>query len=139
MRRVVIDTDLYIDWLNEGRHEAVLFRGGLVKYLSAVVLLELFAGAFSARDRKLIDRIAVAFEKAGRLLVPPAHVYEEAGHVLRKLQETWGYNLAGAHSLVNDALFALSARSIGATLITRNERDFVAIQRVRRFRLDVVA
>jgi len=139
MRRIVIDTSLYIDWLNARRHEALLFERGSVKYLSAVVLLELLAGAFSQRDRKLVGCIAGAFRKAGRLLLPPAAVYAEAGHVLRALQATSGYDLAGAHSLVCDVLIALSARSIGATVITQNERDFAAIQRVRRFKLSVAA
>ena len=40
MRRVVIDTNLYIDWLNAGRHEGVLFQRDAVKYLSAVVMLD---------------------------------------------------------------------------------------------------
>ncbi len=139
MRRMVIDTSLYIDWLNARRHEALLFERGSVKYLSAVVLLELLAGAFSQRDRKLVGGIAGAFEKAGRLLLPPAAVYAEAGHVLRALQASFDYDLPGKHSLVGDVLIALSARSIGATVITQNERDFVAIQRVRRFKLAVAA
>ncbi len=46
MRRLVIDTNLYIDWLNAGRHEAALFQRDAVKYLSAVVMLELYAGPF---------------------------------------------------------------------------------------------
>jgi len=44
MRRVVIDTNLYIDWLNAGRPEGVLFQRDAVRYLSAVVMLELYAG-----------------------------------------------------------------------------------------------
>ena len=47
MQRVVVDTNIYIDWLNEGRHEGVLFQREAVKHLSAVVLMELLAGAFS--------------------------------------------------------------------------------------------
>ena len=61
MRRVVIDTNLYIGWLNSGRHEAVLFQREAVKYLSAVVMLELYAGAFSPRDRKLVRGVVAAF------------------------------------------------------------------------------
>jgi hypothetical protein len=38
MRRLVIDTTVYIDWLNAGLHEDVLFQRGTVKHLSAVVL-----------------------------------------------------------------------------------------------------
>jgi predicted nucleic acid-binding protein len=62
MRRVVIDTNLYIDWLNAGRHEDVLFQGDAVKYLSAVVMLELYAGARSARDRRAVRNVVSAFE-----------------------------------------------------------------------------
>ena len=51
MRRVVIDTNLYIDWLNAGRHEGVLFQRDAVEHLSAVVMLELCAGAVVAARR----------------------------------------------------------------------------------------
>ena len=66
MRRVVIDTNIYIDWLNAGRHEDVLFQRDAVKHLSAVVLMELRAGAFAVRDRRLVQRVESAFEKAVR-------------------------------------------------------------------------
>ncbi len=135
MQRVVVDTNVYIDWLNQGRHEDVLFRRESVKYLSAVVLMELAAGAFSARDRKLVQEVQSAFAKVGRILVPTLAVYEDAGEVLRRLQESRHYSLASAYGLVNDVLIALSARSIGAMVITENERDFVAIQAVRPFKM----
>ncbi len=35
--------------------------------------------------------------------------------------------------LINDALIAMSARSIGATVITLNALDFEAIKSVRKF------
>ena len=41
-------------------------------------------------------------------------------------------------SLVNDVLIALSARSIGATVVTNNASDFAAIRDVRAFKLTVV-
>ena len=28
MRRLVIDTNVYVDWINAGRHEDVLFQAG---------------------------------------------------------------------------------------------------------------
>ena len=139
MRRIVIDTNLYIDWLNAGKHEAVLFRRDAVKYMSAVVMMELFAGASSEPDRKRLRGIMASFAKTGRILLPSIVVYEEAGNVLRKLQASRGYNPTGASSLVNDVLIALSARSIGATVITQNERDFVSIQGIQSFKLEVVA
>jgi predicted nucleic acid-binding protein len=66
-------------------------------------------------------------------------VFAEAGHVLRRLQVERGYNLAAGHSIVPDVLIALSARSIGATVVTRNESDYRAIQSVRPFPLFVVS
>ena len=135
MERVVIDTNIYIDWFNEGRHEAVLFRREAVKYLSAVVLMELSAGTFSVRDRRLVKEVTAAFAKTGRILAPTASIYEEAGEVLRRLQAFRGYTMAGAYGLTNDVLIALSARSIGATVITQNERDFAAIQAIRPFKM----
>ena len=138
MRRVVVDTNLYIDWLNAGRHEGMLFQRDAVKYLSAVVMLELYAGAFSPRDRRVVRGVVAAFDRVDRILVPSGAVYEDAGHVLRALQASRGHQVAGSPSLVNDVLIALSARAIGATVVTRNARDFTAIREIRPFKLAVV-
>lgn len=138
MRRVVIDTNLYIDWLNAGRHEGVLFQRDAVKYLSAVVMLELYAGAISRRDRSVVRKAVMVFKRTNRILVPPGGVYEEAGHVLRALRASRDYR-GGGSSLVNDVLIALSARSIGATVVTSSGRDFAAIRAIRPFKLNVMA
>jgi hypothetical protein len=137
MRRLVIDTNIYIDWLNAGRHDEVLFQRDTIKHLSAVVLMELRAGACSSADRRLVRRVESAFEKAGRILAPSRSVFAEAGDALRRLQER-GFHIEASHSIVNDVLIALSARSIGATVVTQNERDFRAIQAVRPFELRVI-
>ena len=138
MRRVLIDTNVYIDWLNEGRHESLLFQRNTVKHLSAVVMMELYAGAFSPQDRKRIGLIVHAFDKADRILVPSSATYEEAGHVLRQIQRSLHYPLRRAQGLANDVLIALSARAIGAEVITQNKKDFLAIQRLRPFKVRIV-
>lgn len=135
MQRIIIDTNVYIDWINDGQYEAVIFQRETVKHLSAVVIMELAAGAFSARDRRLVRDIASASARVGRILAPTISMYQEAGEVLRQLQESVGYTVASAHGLANDVLIALSARSIGAVVFTQNERDFAAIQRIRPFKL----
>lgn len=139
MRRLVIDTNIYIDWLNQGLHEELLFQRRALKYLSVIVQMELRAGAMSLRDRRLLRRVETSFEKAGRILTPAPRVFAEAGDVLRRLQVEHDDDLAGSHSIAGDVLIALSARSIGATVVTQNERDYRAIQAVRRFQLRVVA
>jgi predicted nucleic acid-binding protein len=137
MRRLVLDTNLYIDWLNRGLHEDVLFRRDSVKYLSAVVLLELRAGAERPRDRRLLQRLEAGFD-ASRILTPSRLVYADAGDVLRRLRIGRGYQIDHARSIVNDVLIALSARSIGATVVTQNASDYRAIHAIRPFRLEVV-
>lgn len=138
-RKAVIDTNIYVDWLNERLHEHILFERGVLRYLSAVVLMELAAGARATRDRRLLKGLFSAFHRAGRVLLPSVSVFEETGIVLAKLRERRGYDLRGAYSLTNDVLIALSARSIGATVITQNAADFEAIRSIRPFSLAVVA
>jgi predicted nucleic acid-binding protein len=139
MRRVVIDTNVYVDWINRGTYEEILLQRETVKYLSAVVLMELRAGAFSLRDQRLLRGLEAAFESAGRVLVPSRTVFAEAGDALRSLQRNPGYRIGGSHSIANDVLIALSARSIGATVVTQNERDYRAIQSIRPFRLTIAS
>ncbi len=138
MQRVIIDTNLYIDWLNEGLYETVIFQRDAVKHLSAVVIMELAAGAFSLRDRRLVREISSAFGRVGRIVAPTVSMYQEAGEILRRLQEPLDYTLASAHGLANDVLIALSARSIGAVVITQNDRDFAAIKKIHPFKLSIV-
>lgn len=138
MRRLVIDTNVYIDWFNRGRHADLLFLRDTVKHLSAVVLMELRAGAFSLRDRRLVQRVEAAFVKSGRILVPSRAVFVEAGDALRRLQANRGFHIETSHSIVNDVLIALSARSIGATVVTQNGDHFQAIRAVRSFQLVVI-
>ena len=139
MRRLVIDSGIYIDWLNARRHEEILLGRGNVKYLSAVVSMELRAGAFTLRDRRLLQRLEATFHRAGRLLAPTSAIYAQAGDVLRRLQTERGYSIQRGHSIVNDVLIALSARSIGATVVTQNAADFRAIQGLRAFALELVS
>jgi len=75
-----------IDWFNAGRHEDILLQRDAVKHLSAVVLMELRAGAFALRDRRLVQRVESAFARAGRILVPSQAVFVEAGDALRRPQ-----------------------------------------------------
>ncbi|MFO0699937.1 MAG: PIN domain-containing protein [Nitrospira sp.] len=138
MRRLIVDTNLYIDWLNAGDHTALLFQSDAVKYMSAVVMMELLAGAHTVRDRTRLHDLFRAFKKLSRVLTPSAETYEEAGGVLRELQTQYGYQLRQRYSLANDVLIALSARSVGGTVVTQNRRDFLAIQTIRPFKLSLV-
>jgi len=138
MRRLIVDTNLYIDWLNAGKHEPLLFQPDAIKFMSAVVMMELLAGAHSPLDQRRLQDLFRTFAKLGRIITPSSATYEEAGEVLRQLQITHRYHLRRSHSLTSDVLIALSARTIGGTVVTQNKRDFLAIQSIRAFKLSLV-
>lgn len=138
MHRLILDTNVYIDWLNAGLGQEVVFQPGTVKLLSTVVMMELLAGAEAARDRKLLHDLFDRFITFGRLVVPSGSTFQEAGDVMRRLRSSRGFDAGRSASLAHDVLIAMSARSIGATVVTRNRRDFLAIQSVRWFKLTLV-
>jgi predicted nucleic acid-binding protein len=138
MIRILADTCVWIDWLNAGRHREALFAPGRVKYLSAVAAMELAAGAPPGRDRKAVDRLNAAFSRLRRVVTPTAREYAEAGRVLRAVRVEFGKPRAGAPSLVFDVLIALSARDVGARVVTTNAADFRLIRSVVPFALEVL-
>ncbi len=109
----MVDTHLSIDWLNAGTHEPILFQPEAVKFMSAVVMMELFAGVHALRDRTRLHDLFRTFTKLGRMITPSAETYHEAGEVLRQLQIAHKYRLRPSHSLAKDVLIVLSARAVG--------------------------
>jgi predicted nucleic acid-binding protein len=138
VQKVVVDTNVYIDYFNDGRHESVMMAPDSIKYLSAVVFMELLVGASSPKEQRLLRALEADFGKARRVLTPSSSVFADAGDALRRLRRERGFQLSASNTIVNDVLIALSARSIGATVVTQNERDYRAIQKVRAFKLIVV-
>lgn len=136
LRKVVLDTNLYIDWLNAGLREELMVAPGLVRYLSVIVQMELRVGATTTPARRAADQLVRAYRAAGRVVAPTAEVFDLAGRVLQKLRAQ-GREIRRA-SLVNDVLVALSARSIGATMITADQ-DYEIIRGVVDFKLQRVS
>ncbi|NOY53996.1 MAG: type II toxin-antitoxin system VapC family toxin [Deltaproteobacteria bacterium] len=130
MIKVVPDTNILIDWFRERKHSKLLFGPGLVRYLSSVVAMELYAGANSKKNREGVDRLYAIFEKTRRVLVPAKILFPKAGRVLDELRTKQGYDLKKSVSLSHDVLIALSALSIGAIIITENRKDFLAIRKI---------
>jgi predicted nucleic acid-binding protein len=137
LRRAVLDTNIYVDWLNTGLHADLVLGRGLARYLSAVVAMELRVGATTRAAQRALDALVRAYSTAGRLVVPRAEVFLLAGAVLPRLR-SGGREIRKA-SLVNDTLIALTCRQLGATLFTADRSDFEAIRTVQDFALEVVA
>jgi len=138
MQRVMLDSDLYVDWIEAGLREDLVVGRRAVQHFSTVVLLELQAGARDGKTSQTVWELYRTFRRAGRLLAPSPQTFWQAGSVLRALQQRHGYDLRKRWRLVNDCLIAMSSRQIGATVLTRNERDFQAIRRVVPFALTIV-
>jgi predicted nucleic acid-binding protein len=136
VRRTLLDTNVYIDWLNQGLREEIVIGAGRVRILSAVVLMELRAGATTRSAVSAVDTLSRAYMKAQRLVAPSPTLYADAGRLLLQLRK--GSREVRRASLVSDALIALTARSLGATVITRDGSDFAAIRKHCDFSLEVV-
>jgi predicted nucleic acid-binding protein len=136
VKKVVFDTNLYIDWINQGLREERMVGAGLIRYLSAVVVMELRAGARTKGGRLAVDRLVRAYASGDRLVTPSQGVFERAGSVLRRLKVA-GREVRSA-AFVSDVLIALTARAIGATVVTANMSDFESIRLIDPFALEGV-
>jgi predicted nucleic acid-binding protein len=125
--KLILDTNVYIDWFDPGLHEALVEGPGFVRYLSSVVQMELRTGAMTRRARQLLDQLVRAHAVSGRVVAPSPAQFDEAGVALQALRLA-GQEIRRA-SLFNDLLIALTARQIGATVYTSDFEDFEAIRR----------
>jgi predicted nucleic acid-binding protein len=139
----LIDTDLYIDLIQSGTKHA--FIRGLYDretpgiYFSSVVVQELLAGARSSAGQRRVEILFRPFERVGRVVTPSHNHWKDAGNVLAQVLRERPDLKDRLPALVNDCLLALSARSLGATLYTRNRDDFMLLQTRRSFSLVVVS
>lgn len=136
MTKVVLDTSVYVGWLNQGLYAEWLLGPGVVRYLSAVVLMEIRVGATTRSARRAVSQLVRPYEVGSRLVAPSARLFDEAAAVLQRLRMR-GREVRRA-SMVNDVLIALTARAMGATVVTANALDFQAIREFRRFSLQVI-
>jgi predicted nucleic acid-binding protein len=84
--------------------------------------MELRLGADTPRRHRAVDRIQAAFP-ASRLIAPLPPLFDQAGRLFRSLHGD-GAGLDDRLGPINDLLIALTARQIGATVITSNLEDF---------------
>jgi predicted nucleic acid-binding protein len=105
--------------------------------MSAIVVLEMTSGSADSTNVKRWRATYLAYERENRLLVPTSNDWYEAGKILNSLRRwlTPGVR-ARDHKLTSeerqrimrDVLIARTAKSVGATVITDNVKDFALIQ-----------
>lgn len=135
--KVILDTSIYIPLINIGvAHPALQVDiGKPLIYLSATVVSELYAGAFDKKTIKLLDKLYKAFCDAQRIVAPSAADWQAAGSVIAKLGKKYGFEDKYLSKLQNDLLISLSARQIGAYVITNNTKDFLRLKEFVNFNL----
>lgn len=122
--KILLDTNVLIDFLRADKHvEWVLGgQGTVMRFISAIVLLELRLGADTPKRIKAVDRLRHAFQ-SGRTLGLTPSILDQAGRIFRAMHG----NASGLNDRLgpmNDLLIALTAHEIGATVITNNIVDF---------------
>jgi predicted nucleic acid-binding protein len=70
-----------------------------------------------------------------RMYTPTERMWLDSGDIVARLAVANGYEKRKIQELSFDVLIALTARSIGAAVITLNGQDFENIRQYRRFRL----
>jgi predicted nucleic acid-binding protein len=82
MLKKLIDTNIFIDrFQNPEQHRDIFTSEGVV-YLSAVVFMELLAGAHTKNAAKAVYDLYNHFRRLDRLVVPSATDYERVGDIL---------------------------------------------------------
>ena len=133
---MVFDTNIYVAALREGLGGATLDRleaAAPRTFFAAVVSAELRAGSLDEAGRRAVIELGRRFERLGRLVVPTVGSWNEAGDVLARIARREPEFRTKVRQLWNDVLIALSARQIGATVVTRNVGDFHLLRRYVRF------
>jgi predicted nucleic acid-binding protein len=127
--KVLLDTNVFIDYLRTDLYADWIFGGvnNIIRFLSSVVLMELRIGADTVRRQRAVDRIEAAFPTS-RLIAPLPLLFDQAGRLFRTLHVD-GSGLDDRLGPVNDLLIALTARQIGATVLTSNVEEFRQIGR----------
>lgn len=133
-RPVVFDTSIYIPYFRRQAYRSLVetqTRRGRNR-LSSVVLQELYVGARSISDKRLLDGLNQLFTTRGYVLTPDHEEWAHAGQLLNLYGRRHGFLDPQGH--VADLLILISTLRIGAVLVTENVRDFAHWSRLLRRR-----
>ncbi len=127
----ILDTSVYVDNLTSGRFRQEILDLKFVVRLSAVVLAELSRGARSRDMKKFVEDLA----KNLRIIAPTERDWIQSGQIVNRLVAAKGFDIHKTREIHFDVLIALTARRIGAYLVTCNGDDFTAVREFLDFKL----
>ncbi len=139
---LVFDTDVYIAAI-QGGLSSLAFRTPQEKlartYLACVVSAELFAGATNQAARRAVHDFVRRAHGVGRVVTLSAGDWERAGQLVAEIRQREPRLRSKLPALWNYVLIALSARQVGAMVVTQNARDFELLRRYLRFDLHLLS
>ena len=118
-----LDTSVWVPYLRARRYAATvdpLIATGRA-WLHGVVLLELYAGAAEATDRRAVDAIRVAARQLARAYQPSEDDFVLAGQILSDYGRRRGRVRPRDHA--HDLLVAIGAARTASLLLTENLGD----------------
>lgn len=129
----VFDTSVLIEQLRTNRFaDAVRRLEGVIRF-SAVVLAELYRGARTRSEIRVIN----SWARRPIVLTPSREMWMRSGRILARIAERQSFAPELLRRLHFDLLIALSARSIGATVVTSDRAHFEFLQEMIAFSLTV--
>ena len=142
-RKIIYDTSVYIKVLRS-KPFAETFRSRYeidlpFTFFNSVVVEELLAGATDSLRRATVEGLYRPYERSRRVVTPAYGVWKETGRLLgmmRSQRVDQKDRLTG--NFVNDLLIAISAKSIGAKVVTLNADDFTLIRKYVPFVLEII-
>lgn len=136
MPRYILDSGLYIRATREDAWnsalEAFAWNFAPFIFLHSTVAAELLAGAVTpVLERRTQERFIAPFEGTRRVITPTHRTWKQAALVIAQLVRLKKLSPNGIdRSFPNDCLIAASAREMGLTVVTENQRDFRLIASV---------
>ncbi len=136
--KVLFDTNIYISWIRSRAHAELLMQPGTVKYLSCIVLMELWAGAKTKQGQRLINKLQKPYLSADRVVSLNSNHYISLGRFFADLPPRY-HSLLSHAGFVNDVQLAFTALYIGATLYTEDKEHFHIIKsRLKTLKIELV-
>jgi predicted nucleic acid-binding protein len=131
-RKIIIDTGVYIDLFNRGLNRGIVNPFQHITYLAYPVLHELWIGLRDRQEIRLLTAWRDRFIQLQRLIVPTVATLVLIGEACLRLKAAGKLNPTHPQHY-NDVAISAAARQIGATVITKNAKDFQIIQSVIDF------
>jgi predicted nucleic acid-binding protein len=129
---VLFDTNIYLRVLRSEayarRHLERFARLAPRTYLCSVVAAELYAGARTLSGVRLIDGLLAPYLRVGRVAFPNHNDWLDMGKTAAEIGLIDRGSRFRVTAIENDILIALSAKRVGAVVVTENARDFSLIR-----------